>query len=89
MVEIFCKLSTRGILVPDGLWAKKNCVVPSSAKVEDLTDARFSGQHHIFLNITKKKAPLEAVKKYVAFLYLNRAIKYHDDEVFKHNEAAL
>ncbi|MGB7842230.1 MAG: phosphoenolpyruvate synthase, partial [Salinimicrobium sp.] len=63
--------------------------VRSSATAEDLPQASFAGQHDSFLNITGKQALLEAVKKCFASLYTDRAIKYREDQGFKHEEVAL
>ena len=63
--------------------------VRSSATAEDLPQASFAGQHDSFLNITGKEALLEAVKKCFASLYTGRAVKYREDQGFKHEEVAL
>ena len=63
--------------------------VRSSATAEDLPQASFAGQHESYLNITGKQAVLEAVKKCFASLYTDRAIKYREDQGFKHEDVAL
>ena len=73
------------------LCGEESCAVAvrSSATAEDLPDASFAGQHDTFLNIVGKDAVLDAVKKCFASLYTDRAIKYRDDNGFKHSEVAL
>ncbi|MFD2518930.1 phosphoenolpyruvate synthase [Salinimicrobium flavum] len=63
--------------------------VRSSATAEDLPQASFAGQHESFLNISGDEAVLEAVKKCFASLYTDRAIKYREDQGFKHRDVAL
>ncbi|HSP12428.1 MAG TPA: phosphoenolpyruvate synthase, partial [Salegentibacter sp.] len=63
--------------------------VRSSATAEDLPEASFAGQHDTFLNITGKKALLNAVKNCFASLYTDRAIKYREDHGFAHHDVAL
>lgn len=63
--------------------------VRSSATAEDLPKASFAGQHDTFLNISGEEALLKAVKDCFASLYTNRAIKYREDQGFKHSEVAL
>ncbi|AXY74047.1 phosphoenolpyruvate synthase [Paraflavitalea soli] len=63
--------------------------VRSSATAEDLPEASFAGQHESFLNVTGEKALLEAVHQCFVSLYTDRAIKYREDNGFRHNEVAL
>ncbi|MEG9328320.1 phosphoenolpyruvate synthase [Salinimicrobium catena] len=63
--------------------------VRSSATAEDLPQASFAGQHESYLNISGKEALLQAVQKCYASLYTDRAIKYREDQGFKHSEVAL
>jgi pyruvate,water dikinase len=63
--------------------------VRSSATAEDLPNASFAGQHESFLNVKGEKEVLETVKKCFASLYTNRAIKYREDNHFKHEEVFL
>lgn len=63
--------------------------VRSSATAEDLPQASFAGQHESYLDITGKDAVLEAVKKCIASLYTDRAVKYREDQGFKHEDVAL
>lgn len=63
--------------------------VRSSATAEDLPQASFAGQHESYLNISGKKALLEAVKRCFASLYTDRAIKYREDQGFKHEDVLL
>lgn len=63
--------------------------VRSSATAEDLPQASFAGQHDTFLNIHGDEALLKAVKKCFSSLYTDRAIKYREDQGFKHEEVAL
>lgn len=71
----------------------KNEAVPvavrSSATAEDLPQASFAGQHDTFLNISGFENLIEAVKNCYASLYTDRAIKYREDQGFKHHEVAL
>nr|WP_321227953.1 phosphoenolpyruvate synthase [uncultured Psychroserpens sp.] len=68
-----------------------NCAVAvrSSATAEDLPDASFAGQHETFLNIKGEEELLKAIKKCIASLYTNRAIKYREDKGFEHDLIAL
>jgi len=63
--------------------------VRSSATAEDLPQASFAGQHESYLNITGKQALLKAVKKCFASLYTDRAIKYREENRFKHEAVSL
>ncbi len=63
--------------------------VRSSATAEDLPEASFAGQHESFLNVTGEQALLEAVHQCFVSLYTDRAIKYREDNGFRHNEVAL
>jgi pyruvate,water dikinase len=73
------------------LCKESNCAVAvrSSATAEDLPDASFAGQHETFLNIKGEQELLKAIKKCMASLYTNRAIKYREDKGFKHDTIAL
>jgi pyruvate,water dikinase len=63
--------------------------VRSSATAEDLPEASFAGQHESFLNIEGNDALLAAIKKCFISLYTDRAIKYREDNHFKHSDVAL
>jgi len=63
--------------------------VRSSATAEDLPNASFAGQQETYLNISGDKDLLEAVRKCMASLFTERAIKYRADHGFKHMEVAL
>ncbi|HJS54287.1 MAG TPA: phosphoenolpyruvate synthase [Chitinophagaceae bacterium] len=63
--------------------------VRSSATAEDLPQASFAGQHESYLNIKGKAALITAVQKCFASLYTNRAIKYREDNGFKHEQVLL
>ncbi|MBI2459248.1 MAG: phosphoenolpyruvate synthase [Parcubacteria group bacterium] len=63
--------------------------VRSSATAEDLPDASFAGQQETFLNISREKELLLAVKKCLASLFTNRAISYRVDKGFNHFKIAL
>lgn len=63
--------------------------VRSSATAEDLPDASFAVQHDTFLNIEGDGALLEAIKKCIASLYTDRAIKYREDKGFLHEDIDL
>ncbi|HMB40861.1 MAG TPA: phosphoenolpyruvate synthase, partial [Balneolaceae bacterium] len=61
----------------------------SSATAEDLPEASFAGQQESYLNISGKKAVLEACKKCYASLFTDRAISYRDEQGFDHMDVAL
>ena len=63
--------------------------VRSSATAEDLPQASFAGQHDSFLNVVGEKPLLIAIKNCFASLYTDRAIKYREDQGFKHTNVAL
>ena len=63
--------------------------VRSSATAEDLPNASFAGQHESYLNVKGEKAVLKAVQKCYASLYMDRAIKYREDNGFEHSKIAL
>lgn len=63
--------------------------VRSSATAEDLPNVSFAGQHESFLNISGEKELIQAVKKCYASLYTDRAIKYREDNHFKHENVLL
>ncbi len=63
--------------------------VRSSATAEDLPEASFAGQQESFLNVEGDEALLEACRKCYASLFTDRAIKYRNDNGFKHMEVAL
>ncbi|MFA5249540.1 MAG: phosphoenolpyruvate synthase [Candidatus Paceibacterota bacterium] len=63
--------------------------VRSSATAEDLADASFAGQHETYLNISGKKALLDAAKKCISSLFLDRAIVYREEKGFDHLKVAL
>ncbi|MFO8055089.1 MAG: phosphoenolpyruvate synthase [Bacteroidales bacterium] len=61
----------------------------SSATAEDLPEASFAGQQESYLNISGKKAVIEACKKCYASLFTDRAISYRDEQGFDHLDVAL
>lgn len=63
--------------------------VRSSATAEDLPQASFAGQHESYLNILGEEKLLWAVQKCFASLYTDRAIKYREDNKFRHDRVAL
>lgn len=63
--------------------------VRSSATAEDLPSASFAGQHDSYLNIRGNTMLLNAVKDCIASLFTERAIKYREDNGFKHMQVAL
>ena len=69
--------------------ANLEVAVRSSATAEDLPTASFAGQHESFLNVKGEKDLLIAVKKCLASLYTDRAIKYREDNGFAHDEVRL
>lgn len=63
--------------------------IRSSATAEDLPKASFAGQHDSFMNISGQEEVVKAVKRCVASLFTDRAIKYRQDNGFEHMEVAL
>ncbi|HVA34277.1 MAG TPA: PEP/pyruvate-binding domain-containing protein, partial [Candidatus Baltobacteraceae bacterium] len=63
--------------------------VRSSATAEDLPTASFAGQHESFLNVRGDAAVLEAYRRCLASLFLERAIHYRIDKGFDHFKVAL
>lgn len=63
--------------------------VRSSATAEDLPEASFAGQHESYLNVVGEEELLAAVHKCFVSLYTDRAIKYREDNRFRHDEVAL
>jgi pyruvate,water dikinase len=54
-----------------------------------LPQASFAGQHESYLNIVGEEDLLKAVQKCFASLYTDRAIKYREDNGFKHEQVLL
>jgi pyruvate,water dikinase len=71
------------------LGEKSLVAVRSSATAEDLPQASFAGQHESFLNVKGRDQLLHAVKKCFASLYTDRAIKYREDNGFRHDKVML
>lgn len=63
--------------------------VRSSATAEDLATASFAGQHESFLNVHGENGLLLAIHKCFASLYTDRAIKYREDNGFRHKDVTL
>ena len=63
--------------------------VRSSATAEDLPQASFAGQHESYLNIKGESELIEAIQKCFASLYTDRAIKYREDNGFRHEQVLL
>jgi len=63
--------------------------VRSSATAEDLPTASFAGQHESYLNVTGEAMLLEAYRRCIASLFLERAIHYRIDRGFDHFRVAL
>ena len=63
--------------------------VRSSATAEDLPQASFAGQHESYLNIMGEDQLINAVQKCFTSLYTDRAIKYREDNGFKHEQVLL
>ncbi|HZO94164.1 MAG TPA: phosphoenolpyruvate synthase [Candidatus Baltobacteraceae bacterium] len=63
--------------------------VRSSATAEDLPSASFAGQHETFLNVRGEANVLEAYRRCLASLFLERAIHYRVDNGFDHFKVAL
>jgi len=63
--------------------------VRSSATAEDLPGASFAGQHETYLNTQGEEKLLEAVKKCISSLFLERAIVYREEKGFNHFKIAL
>jgi pyruvate,water dikinase len=74
-----------------GKYKTKNVdvAVRSSATAEDLPSASFAGQHETYLNVRGEKELLEAVKKCIVSLFLDRAISYREEKRFNHFKIAL
>ena len=87
------KLSDESVLAYQLLCKKEEAVIEvavrSSATAEDLPNASFAGQHESFLNIQGEAELLKAVQSCYASLYLDRAIKYREDNHFEHDQVAL
>lgn len=67
----------------------QSVAVRSSATAEDLPSASFAGQHETYLNVKGEKEVVQAVKKCIASLFTDRAIKYRADKGFDHMKVAL
>ncbi len=67
----------------------KDVAVRSSATAEDLPKASFAGQHDSFLNVQGSDNVVEAVKKCMASLFTDRAVKYRIENDFEHMKVAL
>ncbi len=63
--------------------------VRSSATAEDLPQASFAGQHESYLNIKGDEELIISVQKCFASLYTDRAIKYREDNGFRHEQVLL
>ncbi|HYM92802.1 MAG TPA: phosphoenolpyruvate synthase [Chitinophagaceae bacterium] len=63
--------------------------VRSSATAEDLPQASFAGQHESYLNIKGEEELINAVQKCYSSLYTDRAIKYREDNSFRHEQVLL
>jgi pyruvate, water dikinase len=63
--------------------------VRSSATAEDLPGASFAGQHETFLNVCGDNAVLQAYRRCLGSLFLERAIHYRIDKGFDHFKVAL
>lgn len=63
--------------------------IRSSATAEDLPTASFAGQHASFLNVAGEAMVLEAYRKCLASLFLERAVHYRIDQGFDHFKVAL
>jgi pyruvate,water dikinase len=63
--------------------------VRSSATAEDLPEASFAGQQETFLNISGRKAILDAARRCYASLFTDRAIAYRQTKGFDHLKVAL
>ena len=89
--EIFPELSDEIIEAYNNLGEGKAIpvAVRSSATAEDLPEASFAGQHESFLYICGDSEVLQAVKKCLASLFTDRAIKYREDNHFDHSKIAL
>ena len=63
--------------------------VRSSATAEDLPSASFAGQHETVLNVCGEQALLNAYRRCIASLFLERAIHYRIDKGFDHFKIGL
>lgn len=68
---------------------EKEVAVRSSATAEDLPEASFAGQHESFMNVKGGDEVVRNVKKCMASLFTDRAIKYREDNDFDHMKVAL
>ncbi len=66
-----------------------NVAVRSSATAEDLAGASFAGAHETYLNIDTPLELLDAVKKCISSLFLERAIVYRAEKGFDTLKVAL
>jgi len=66
-----------------------NVAVRSSATAEDLAGASFAGAHETYLNVDTPTELLDAVKKCISSLYLDRAIVYRAEKGFDTLKVAL
>lgn len=63
--------------------------VRSSATAEDLPEASFAGQQETFLNVSGRRALLDACRRCFASLFTDRAISYREIQGFDHMSVAL
>lgn len=63
--------------------------VRSSATAEDLPSASFAGQHETVLNVRGEQRLLEAYRRCIASLFLERAIHYRIEKGFDHFKIGL
>jgi pyruvate,water dikinase len=63
--------------------------VRSSATAEDSPSASFAGQHESFLNVRGDDAVIDAYRRCLASMFLERAIHYRIDQGFDHFKVAL
>ncbi|HEY6504894.1 MAG TPA: phosphoenolpyruvate synthase [Chitinophagaceae bacterium] len=95
--ELFLQASLPGELVKAIIESYKELcngnysevAVRSSATAEDLPQASFAGQHESYLNIKGENELLKAVLDCFASLYTDRAIKYREDNGFRHEQVLL
>ena len=66
-----------------------NVAVRSSATAEDLAGASFAGAHETYLNVNTPAEVLDAVKKCISSLFLERAISYRKEKGFDDLKVAL
>ena len=87
--QLVCEISAAYAQLLRQYGPETTVAVRSSATAEDLPNASFAGQHETFLNVRGEGMLLEAYRKCIASLFLERAIHYRIDKGFDHFKVAL